>query len=172
MDIETGNPRISYLNVFNAINQHGCLLGAIHVIVPAISVTEDQKNIEDAHVTYLFFADGDTHSAKGFALGFQENDQTQIARHMGLGLILSMIPGLSMGIFQWLEEYINEDKNYDPSKDPTSLPKNFYLFRTPEEMRLPEMLLCPGYETMMKAWEVLMEENSNGKFEMIGAQDE
>ena len=87
---------ISYENAFKLTGNP--IIAISHIITP-----------NDEHVTKMFYLNGETHTAFGFALGEIEGDAERHARILGLILAIQTIWNVDMGsIMKHLSSFGNE----------------------------------------------------------------
>ena len=160
---ENGSPAVSLSNVFNLMDTHGKLMGAIHVIVPISTPGEDgNENITIEQRTSLFFSKGFQYEASGFCLGSDTLDDE--AKQIGLyafQTVLSMIPGLAEDL-----QHCDLTK-YGTSADlvlDKGLRSNvYYAFGIPEEKQMPVLINTSGFVAWRECVDLLTEDNQTIK---------
>jgi hypothetical protein len=164
---ENYSPEVSFQNISNLMDTKGKIVGAIHAIIPI----KTEKNNTYYHLTNFFFSSGYNHVCNGLAVGYTDDMGTdQFAKVMGLEVLLSTILGLAPIV---MSENILHTLSLD-SESKEWLKNNekplYYVFRSPEFSRTSNLLILPGYHSLMQCIENL--KNEEEKVIMIGAQDE
>jgi len=86
LEMEDGNPAISYRNVIRGIQTWGSPVGMAHVIFP-----------DGGQTTQVFFYDGWAHQALGFAVAIKDEQRTQdiVSKMLAFDQALLMMPGFT-----------------------------------------------------------------------------
>ena len=143
---EDGTPSVSYENAFKMASMHGPVVAVSHIITP-----------RNEHVTKLFFLDGKSHTAFGFALGNEEGSEHS-AKVLGLIMTLQTIWSVDMGSIM---EKISTLGTEEDTAEAFGVQKNIvYHFTAPESNCFMAIIDSPGMLAFTDSVE-LLEEDEN-----------
>ena len=129
--LEDGTPSTSYANAFKMVLVHGPVVGITHLITP-----------RDEHVTKLFFYDGQSHPAEGFAIGMIEEDTERYSRMMALFMVIQTIWGIDISSLS--EKYWALEGKKELDKANEGCKNLVYVFLAPDESALKYVLQSDG----------------------------
>lgn len=128
---EDGTVSTSYENVFKFSLVHGPVVGILHLITP-----------RDEHITKIFFYDGQTHTAYGFAVGMIEDDAERYSRMVALFMVIQTIWGMDMTSFP--EKYWALEGKKELDKSDEECKNLVYTFLAEDDSALKYVLESDG----------------------------
>lgn len=154
--VENGDLNISYANVMHFMDVYGKLIGAIHAVCPCEVINPSTKETSQQiqHITQFFFSKGYVHTALGFMIGHQTN-QESMYRVIGLKTVLDMIP--SSPTIDMVESPTMDHMLKITVEDQIKSPI-FYVVRTPERAIIPNITKSRGYYAMEECLAVLKDD--------------
>jgi len=139
MTPEDGSVSTSYENAFNIALMHGPIVAVSHIITP-----------RDEHITKLFYFDGKSHTAFGFRIGLQDDDDNHYAQSLALLKVIQTIWGFNPEMEQFLEQktVLDDEKNV------------VYHFTASDKTALRSVLDSDGMIAFTESVEILEEEQN------------
>jgi len=146
---EDGSPSVSLENVYKMTKTHGTPVAISHAITP-----------QREHVTKIFFFDGQSHTAYGFAIGLdiKNKDENHFAKVYALEIAVYMIFGLPITIDR--EIFTTAGRNEDDEKIFAEEKNVVYYFLAPDTATLTMIMNCEGIITFENQDKILKEEEN------------
>lgn len=142
---EDGSPTLSWENVYKLTQIHGSVVAITHIITP-----------RGDHVTKVFFFEGKSHPAEGFALG--AGDEEHFPKVLCMSMLIQSIPGMASNYDEAFSGVLGTDpESIAALKDGRNL---VFHFMAPDIVTLPITRESSGMLAFEQSAEFIAEENN------------